>query len=636
MDIRTLAIVLSLTNLLQVIALFAQYRLTRPHEGLGWFTLGSAAVALGFAFNALRDSPSLGQFAIVANDALFVSGLALLYVGVLRFLDLPERSRQLIAFCAMITLGSVFFTYLDNDLAVRRVAISGALAALSFLIARVLVVRRTASTRFAYLLAFVFLADSGFFAVRALTPLTGGPLGDLFTASLTQTTTYLVALVTSTLWAFGFIILVNLRLNAENRESKENLELIFNTSPDAVLITRLTDGYFVRLNNGFTALTGFTRADVIGKSTLQIDLWADPAGRQSVVAALNEKGFCENRPVVFRRKDGSQFDGVLSARLISLQGVPHIASVTRDITERERAEKALRDSEERYRELVENANDIVYTLDLDGNFTSVNRAGERITGYTHDEILKLNLAQVVSHNDFALARQMLQDKVAERKPAATYPLDIFAKDGRTVSLELSTRLIYQEGTPVGSQGVARDITERRRLQEELEQQATTDDLIGIFNRRHFLRLAQQELKRAVRLKHPVAVALLDIDRLKEINDTLGHAAGDQTLFRFAKICKASIREIDVFARFGGDEFALLLPEANQEQAYQAIERVRATLAATSTNFESKLVSFTISAGISSLADDHETLDSLLARADRALYRAKEAGRNRVEVEHALV
>jgi PAS domain S-box-containing protein len=139
-----------------------------------------------------------------------------------------------------------------------------------------------------------------------------------------------------------------------------------------------------------------------------------------------------------------------------------------EITERKRAEEALRESEERYRELVENANDIVYTIDVAGKFTSVNRATERITGYTREEALTLNLVQIVSPDDFALARQMLQSKATKGQPT-TYPLEIYAKDGHKVSLELSTRLIYQEGKFVGSQGIARDITERKRAEETLRE-----------------------------------------------------------------------------------------------------------------------------------------------------------------------
>lgn len=127
---------------------------------------------------------------------------------------------------------------------------------------------------------------------------------------------------------------------------------------------------------------------------------------------------------------------------------------------------AVQASEERYRELFENANDIVFTIDLAGNFTSVNRAGEQLTGYRRDETPTMSIAQVVAPEYVELGRQMLQPKLAGDGPT-TYEVEIVTKDGRRVPLELSSRLIYRDGKPVGVQGIARDITERKRAQEAL-------------------------------------------------------------------------------------------------------------------------------------------------------------------------
>ena len=140
----------------------------------------------------------------------------------------------------------------------------------------------------------------------------------------------------------------------------------------------------------------------------------------------------------------------------------------RMLADRERAELALRESEERYRELIENANDIIYTLDLEGNVTSVNKAGELISGYTREELLNMNLGTLLTPDSVAAGRQML-DRKLEGEPRTNYEVDAIAKDGGLITLEISSRLISQEGKPFCIQGVARDISKRRRAEEALRE-----------------------------------------------------------------------------------------------------------------------------------------------------------------------
>jgi PAS domain S-box-containing protein len=140
-----------------------------------------------------------------------------------------------------------------------------------------------------------------------------------------------------------------------------------------------------------------------------------------------------------------------------------------DITERKRAEDELMKSEERYRDLVENAHDIIYEHDLDGNYTAANKAGEQITGYTLAETLELNTSQTIAPEFVDKARQMLKRKLAGESVTA-YELDLIAKDGRRVAVEVNTRLLFDDGgAPVGVQGIARDVTERKQLSEQLRQ-----------------------------------------------------------------------------------------------------------------------------------------------------------------------
>lgn len=188
------------------------------------------------------------------------------------------------------------------------------------------------------------------------------------------------------------------------------------------------------------------------------------------------------------------------------------------------------------------------------------------------------------------------------------------------------------GLFVGRLIVWRDISYLKHVQAELETLATTDALTQAMNRRQFLDLAGQELSRAKRLHHPLTVALLDIDHFKGINDTYGHANGDRALAAFAHLCRDSIREIDLFARFGGEEFTLLMPETTLEQARQVTERLCHLISELRFATEDgQIFSITCSFGIAALQNQQDTLELILSHADQALYRAKALGRNRVVV-----
>ena len=297
------------------------------------------------------------------------------------------------------------------------------------------------------------------------------------------------------------------------------------------------------------------------------------------------------------------------------------------------AEEMIRESETRYRAVFDTANDAIISADSAGNIVDWNPGAERIFGYPKDEVCgqPMTLLLPVRHQAGHLSgMERVRTGGAKHVIGRTVELEGRRKDGSEFPLEISLSE-WRTGDHLFFSAVIRDITERKRLKEELQQQASTDALTGIFNRRYFLQLALGELKRANRLNRSLAVVLIDIDHFKHVNDTLGHAAGDQALLAFTKICKENIREIDMFARFGGDEFALLLLEASYEQAYVVVDRIRGAVNAQPISLDEKVISITISSGIAHLSDHEEAFDKLLSQADQALYRAKETGRNKVVI-----
>jgi PAS domain S-box-containing protein len=202
--------------------------------------------------------------------------------------------------------------------------------------------------------------------------------------------------------------------------------------------------------------------ELVGKSAFEV--YSDsPQVGQNLRRALKGESFTssvEVRDLVFEVRYSpltDEHDNVLG-----------VIGVATDITEARRAENSIRESEERYRELFENANDIIYTHDLQGNFTSLNRSGELITGYTREEAAKMNIADVIAPDFLALAREMMAQK-ASQGVSTVYEIDIIAKQGKRVRLEVSTRLIFSDGKPVGVQGIGRDLTERKHSEEALRE-----------------------------------------------------------------------------------------------------------------------------------------------------------------------
>lgn len=166
---------------------------------------------------------------------------------------------------------------------------------------------------------------------------------------------------------------------------------------------------------------------------------------------------------------------------------------------------------------------------------------------------------------------------------------------------------------------------------ELTQLAMTDPLTGLYNRRHFFERAEIEFQRATRQEHSISFLLMDVDGFKNINDNYGHDAGDEVMLYLSSILPAEIRVFDLVARFGGDEFIIMLVHVHQEQAYEIAERIRERVSQSPMTFESRTFNVQLSVGVASFDPKDDNLKTILKRADIALYLAKQHGRNRVRV-----
>jgi PAS domain S-box-containing protein len=245
------------------------------------------------------------------------------------------------------------------------------------------------------------------------------------------------------------------------RKAEKRLRTVV-ASASLILFATDKNGVFTLSEGEGLKSLGLKPGEIVGQSAFE--LYADtPQIIENIRRALKGESFTSAVTV-----GELVFDVRYSPLTDERDNVLGVIGVATDITDSRRAEASIRESEERYRELFENANDIIYTHDLRGNFTSLNRSGERITGYSRAEAVLMNVADVIAPEYLNFVREMIARKGPEKVPTV-YELDIITKDGRRVRLEVSTRLIFSDGKPVGVQGIARDLTERNHSEEILRE-----------------------------------------------------------------------------------------------------------------------------------------------------------------------
>lgn len=301
------------------------------------------------------------------------------------------------------------------------------------------------------------------------------------------------------------------------------------------------------------------------------------------------------------------------------------------IAERRRAEEALSQSEERYRTILEEMQEGYFEVDLAGNFTFVNDSTCRNLGYSREEMLGASYRAFTVQEDLEPVYETFNQAYRTGEPIEGFTWRAIRKDGSTRFFEASVSPLRNgQGEMVGFRCLARDITERKRMEQQLKDMATHDALTGLPNRRLFNDRLHMALAQAQRNHRTLAVVLLDLDRFKDINDMLGHNVGDQLLEAVGKRLTNLMRKSDTVARWGGDEFILLAPDmARVEDAAKIAQRILEAFRKPFV-FGNQELDITVSIGIASYPDDGEDAETLIKNADVAMYSAKENGRNRVE------
>jgi diguanylate cyclase (GGDEF)-like protein/PAS domain S-box-containing protein len=416
------------------------------------------------------------------------------------------------------------------------------------------------------------------------------------------------------------------------RASEERFHLMLAGSQQLFFYVHDVAGTFEALSPSVRDVLGYEPEALVGKSYSflhtghAMDAEVDAQTRRTA-----ESGEPNTYMVFSRHRDGHPVALELVETGVRKGGrVRGVHGFARNVTERIRAEERLRESEERYRTLFEESRDAVYMSTLDGRMIDANQAAVDLFGYPRAELLSLRLDDL--YHD-ASDRRRFRDEIFRAGYLRDYEMRLRRADGSPVHCLLSATLRKGgDGKVLGFQGIIHDISERKRAEEALAYGALHDALTGLPNRALFVDRLSQALERVRRAgEKSFAVLFLDLDRFKVVNDSLGHGVGDQMLVEIAARLERLLRPGDTVARFGGDEFTLLLGEvATPIEATHRAEKVLDALAVPFA-LDRHEVFTSASVGIAVSAGGSEDPEELLRNADAALSRAKVLGKNRYEV-----
>lgn len=559
------------------------------------------------------------------------------------------------------------------------------------------------------------------------------------------------------------------------RKSEQWFSTLFNKAAFGVVLSHLPNGIIVDVNPEVERQLGYTRQEMIGKTTVELGVNSDPETRERIITELQQHGFVHDLDMKVVKKDGSTAFILINIDHIEIGGKKYSLWTARDITERKQTEEKLRESEEQYRFLLDNTSDFIARFDRNGvmkfganasrefhgyelaeiintsaferihpkdrdeaqmklksaietgneerveyrlkhkngEYIWVEAVGKRvfnsqrepeviivqrditerkqaeeelresedkfkhifdhsiigksitkpsgevqvnqafcdILGYSSEELQKRRWQEITHPDDVELTQREVHALLSGEKKSVRFEKRFIHKNGSIIWVDLSSTLRRDKnGNPLYLVTDLVDITERKRvetdllsankaltaLHDTLREQANRDMLTGLHNRRYLYETIDRELARAKRQDYPVSVIMIDIDHFKNFNDTHGHQAGDEVLAALGTLLQNSIRQGDVACRYGGEEFLLILPGAQMEDAIRRAEGICRDFQNSQIKINESYLSSTVSAGIGIYPEHGNDTNSIIKAADQALYQAKEAGRNCVRPVRAKI
>jgi diguanylate cyclase (GGDEF)-like protein/PAS domain S-box-containing protein len=422
-------------------------------------------------------------------------------------------------------------------------------------------------------------------------------------------------------------------------ESVRQLSAAVEQSPATVVITDV-NANIEYVNPRFTQVSGYSFTEAIGQNPRMLQSKLTPPNTYVGLWEKLSKGLAWQGELVNQRKNGEQYwEEAHIAPIKDAQGsTTHYVAVKVDITQRVQAEELLKQSEARIGSVFESAADAMFITDQKGHYQYVNQAATNMLGFGRDALLQMSIADITPAEDLAAVWQEFRQLLA--KGNLRSELRLRAENGTLIPVDFQGNVLY-DGSILG---VCRDVTQRKQMENQVRQLAFYDNLTALANRRLFDDRLIQAILSGKRSGNYCALMFLDLDNFKPLNDLHGHKAGDLLLIEVAKRMKTCVRETDTIARFGGDEFVVLLVDLTGElstsvkEAARVAEKIRRTIGEAfvltlpdegDTPNRTTQHHCSASIGVAMIAANDVAAEDALRWADKAMYTAKERGRNQV-------
>lgn len=424
-------------------------------------------------------------------------------------------------------------------------------------------------------------------------------------------------------------------LSAE-RSALQKFERLFRSNPAPMAMSSMEEQRFIDINDAFLDKLGYRREEVIGRSALELGIFADAERWRAVQLELVHSGSVRNRELDFHGKDQRLFQGLFSGDIINSLGQVFCLTVMIDITEQIRLRTALNTARQRLSNIIEGTRLGTWEWNVQTGELVCNERWAEILGYTLAELGPLHFetwARLAHPDDLAESQRRLERHFDGGSGYYDCECRMRHKDGSWIWVHDRGKVVERdaEGRPLRMYGTHTDITEKKAMEQQIRELAFRDPLTEAYNRRYIFERLEEIASEYTRSGRSFCISVLDIDRFKAVNDTYGHQAGDFVLKTFTQTIAAAIRPHDLLGRYGGEEFIIVSIGAEAQGTAMMVERLMGAIRSKGFTFEGREIRFTFSCGIADCAEFPRaafSIEKMIALADRRLYAAKDAGRDR--------